>query len=59
MEINENDYKMLMAYKRTLNNLLVTRGLCPECKQAILVEGQLCSNCFFDYSARVGSNAKH
>lgn len=46
--ISSEDYKFLCLCKNTLYDHYRVIGLCPKCKQAILLDGYCCEHCGYD-----------
>ena len=43
--ISKKEYRELQAYKNTVIAELNPIGLCPKCKNYILLDGQICPGC--------------
>lgn len=50
--ISKEDLQYLEACSFTLHQVNRVIGLCPKCKEAILVDGLVCLNCGYDYTLK-------
>ena len=53
-QVDEEELKYLKACQYTLETFNNVRGLCPKCKEAIIIDGWVCPCCGYDSSYQYG-----
>ena len=53
-KVNEEELKYLKACQYTLESFNKVIGLCPKCKEAIIIDGWVCPCCGYDSSYKYG-----
>lgn len=49
-QADEEELKYLKACQYTLESFNKVRGLCPKCKEAVIIDGWVCPCCGYDSS---------
>lgn len=49
-QADEEDLEYLKACRYTLETFNKVRGLCPKCKNAVIIDGWVCPCCGYDSS---------
>lgn len=53
-QVDEEELKYLKACQYTLEAFNKIRGLCPKCKEAVIIDGWVCPCCGYDSSYKYG-----